>query len=48
MAFMPDDEPIFLQYFIFYESLEENYAPAFDLWKMVTKELNEHFPTPQP
>lgn len=41
MAFMPDDEIIYLQYLIFYESLEEQYAPAVHLYEHVLEELDE-------
>ena len=41
MAFMPDDEIIYLQYLIFYESLEEQYAPAANLYEHVLEELDE-------
>lgn len=41
MAFMPDDEIIYLQYLIFYESLEEQYATAAKLYEHVLEELDE-------
>ena len=41
MAFMPDDEIIYLQNFVFYESLEEQYAPAKQLYEHVLDELDE-------
>ena len=46
MAFMPTDEPIFLQFLIFYESVD-CFRTAKHLWKDVTEELDKAYDQPQ-
>lgn len=45
MAIMPTDEPIFLQFLVFYESLD-SFRTAKQLWKDVTEELDAHHAEP--